>query len=596
MKLPEYISTGKSNMTYCSAVINDELAVVSGDEYLYNFLGKLIGISLYDFIHPDYIDELKEICSSVAVGEVSRVMLPILDAAKEYRWVDILVSNTGRTVEEVRVLDIQIYNVLNMENKYMTLANDANKYRSYLSMYKNYYFDYDVENDCFTVFRYMSLKATILIKCRLEEFHECMQKFYEKEEDRNEFEKFYQNIAGSVQNFDCVLKAPDVKNHSVLQKISIEGKVLYKYNKQRMVIGIVTVLGESNDNLPYYSTAAGKDSATGLLNKRACNEYIRDAIAANNEKHYLAVVDIDNFKNINDTYGHLFGDEVIEKIAIIMSSCLNGRGIVGRFGGDEFLIFTNWIKTEEQFRAVLTSMRQKIFSAFEQKGKDIHITLSVGISQFPDDGNAYEELFEKADRCLYIAKNKGKNRYIIYNPKVHSDVVQEEKLIRVKINTLDKAELLADIMLEISECIYGRKFQNIVGILDGIRKSFEIDGIRIYGCDRGEPLCVSGDYTALPDIADYVQSGHYLSLFGGKHSLVMGNINHFENVCKEYYDATFASNIISIASYTFKDSRENDVFFFYDIFNHPGRWSDSDINYLLAISKLLIKAVELMDV
>ena len=74
---------------------------------------------------------------------------------------------------------------------------------------------------------------------------------------------------------------------------------------------------------------------------------MQDSIATNKDIHYMAMIDIDNFKNVNDTYGHLYGDKVILKVAAIINSALNGRGIVGRFGGDEFFIFTNWITKEK---------------------------------------------------------------------------------------------------------------------------------------------------------------------------------------------------------------------------------------------------------
>lgn len=92
--------------------------------------------------------------------------------------------------------------------------------------------------------------------------------------------------------------------------------------------------------IPYYATSEAVDSATGLLNKRACMEYTKSVIASNDDKiHYMIMFDVDNFKSINDTYGHLFGDEVLSKIANIINANLNGRGIAGRFAGDEFLYF-----------------------------------------------------------------------------------------------------------------------------------------------------------------------------------------------------------------------------------------------------------------
>ncbi|MFR4336963.1 MAG: GGDEF domain-containing protein [Lachnospira pectinoschiza] len=90
-------------------------------------------------------------------------------------------------------------------------------------------------------------------------------------------------------------------------------------------------------------------------------------MATNKDIHYMAMIDIDNFKNVNDTYGHLYGDKVILKVAAIINSALNGRGIVGRFGGDEFFIFTNWITKESQLRSILTFIKQKVRAELGRK-------------------------------------------------------------------------------------------------------------------------------------------------------------------------------------------------------------------------------------
>ena len=123
-------------------------------------------------------------------------------------------------------------------------------------------------------------------------------------------------------------------------------------------------------------------------------EYTKLVITSKDDKiHYMIMFDVDNFKSINDTYGHLFGDEVLSKIAGIINANLNGRGIAGRFGGDEFYIFTNNIKDEEALRILLTTMRKELQYAFDSRIEDFGVTLSVGVSLFPKDGTDYEELF-----------------------------------------------------------------------------------------------------------------------------------------------------------------------------------------------------------
>lgn len=131
----------------------------------------------------------------------------------------------------------------------------------------------------------------------------------------------------------------------IVGMFQIEANVIYKTDRGKLVVGVIRFLDEEiQDNVPVYALPEGKDSFTGLINKCACQEYVKDAIAAENCRHYMAIVDVDNFKVVNDTCGHLYGDKVILEIASILNSALNGRGVVSHFGGDEFLILPTGLR------------------------------------------------------------------------------------------------------------------------------------------------------------------------------------------------------------------------------------------------------------
>ena len=110
-----------------------------------------------------------------------------------------------------------------------------------------------------------------------------------------------------------------------------------------LVVGLIDEIGGRIDAQPVlYDNDVNKDSATGLLNKKAVTEAVIDALAEAdtlNDRRtlYLAVMDIDDFKNVNDTYGHYFGDEVIAGFAAELRKNIGDKGIIGRIGGDEFI-------------------------------------------------------------------------------------------------------------------------------------------------------------------------------------------------------------------------------------------------------------------
>ena len=123
----------------------------------------------------------------------------------------------------------------------------------------------------------------------------------------------------------------------------------------------------------------------------------------------MLIIDIDDFKIANDTNGHKFGDSVIHLIAETLQNSFRSDDLIGRIGGDEFLLLLHDVSREQallladKYRSALASVSRPFASRFR-------ISNSIGISIFPEDGVTYEELFEAADRALYRAKAQGKNR------------------------------------------------------------------------------------------------------------------------------------------------------------------------------------------
>jgi len=156
------------------------------------------------------------------------------------------------------------------------------------------------------------------------------------------------------------------------------------------------------------------DAMTGIYNKSTMQKVIQEYLAESSPDslHAVMMIDTDNFKNVNDTLGHLFGDEVIKFVARTIKNTFRDSDYVGRVGGDEFMVFmknTTKEVTEQRAQALNEQMCRK----FEKDGKSIAISCSIGIAFYPKDGVDYVSLTANADDALYRAKEKGKNRYVI---------------------------------------------------------------------------------------------------------------------------------------------------------------------------------------
>jgi diguanylate cyclase (GGDEF)-like protein len=156
------------------------------------------------------------------------------------------------------------------------------------------------------------------------------------------------------------------------------------------------------------------DSLTGVFNRRYFQEILSKEIAKalrNRTPLSIAIGDLDNFKTINDTYGHLEGDKALKMVVETIKNNIRSSDIVARFGGEEFIILFPGTDKEEACR-ITERVREAIAGESEKIYRE-PLTISFGISTYPEDGTTQEELIKRADRALYEAKRLGKNRVII---------------------------------------------------------------------------------------------------------------------------------------------------------------------------------------
>lgn len=166
------------------------------------------------------------------------------------------------------------------------------------------------------------------------------------------------------------------------------------------------------------------DFLTKTLNKEYLFQYLNDLIYQK-KPFSLYFFDVDEFKKINDTYGHSFGDYILEKITSVISSAVGDRAIIGRYGGDEFMIIAEYITSYDDVWGMGRDISKAVrdFSSLEAKNiENFFASITIGISRFPNDADNLDTLLSLADKALYRGKKKGRNCFIIYNPILHSQI------------------------------------------------------------------------------------------------------------------------------------------------------------------------------
>lgn len=164
---------------------------------------------------------------------------------------------------------------------------------------------------------------------------------------------------------------------------------------------------------------ASMDSLTGLLNKEATHKMIEEYLTTEEARQHggtFLIIDIDNFKGFNDTWGHMFGDVVLTQVAETLNRCTQQNALVGRIGGDEFCIYLKGMTKKEEIVRLIDQILNEIRNLKLQKKQPL--TLSMGIAVSGEDVSRYDEFYKYADLALYETKERGKNGYSFFEKRM----------------------------------------------------------------------------------------------------------------------------------------------------------------------------------
>ena len=166
------------------------------------------------------------------------------------------------------------------------------------------------------------------------------------------------------------------------------------------------------------------DGLTKVLNREMISSYLSYLIQ-NKKTFTVCLCDVDNFKSVNDNYGHMLGDEILQILAATIEETVGNKGVVGRYGGDEFMIILDGITEYNDVWEVCHKINVTAGRLKYEKAEELNVTLTTGIARYPIDGQTYEELLSKANRALYRGKMKGRNCFIIYLAAKHANILIE---------------------------------------------------------------------------------------------------------------------------------------------------------------------------
>ena len=191
--------------------------------------------------------------------------------------------------------------------------------------------------------------------------------------------------------------------------------------------------------------SAQHDFLTGMPNRMLLNDRVNQAIAwaqRNSKKVAVLFLDLDGFKHINDSLGHPTGDKLLQSVAKRLVDCVRGSDTVSRQGGDEFVVLLTEVGQSEDAAITARRMLQTVAEAHSVDQHDLHVTTSIGVSVFPDDGMDAETLIKNADTAMYQAKENGRQSYQFFKPAMNVRAVERQSIEESLRRALEREEFM----------------------------------------------------------------------------------------------------------------------------------------------------------
>lgn len=352
---------------------------------------------------------------------------------------------------------------------------------------------------------------------------------------------------------------------------------------------IVASVNLHKKNEPVMNTySESRDGLTGLYNKKAITELAIKKINEEKTPCALIILDADKFKECNDSYGHIFGDRVLVTIANCINDAINGRGIAGRIGGDEFLILLD-LTTEDDIRNIARNIRTGIQWNITNVAPESIVTCSMGIAKFPTNAQNYEDLFELADKSLYIAKYRGRNCYIMYSPELHDKILIENKQIDDRVTSgkffFDCVNCELEILDKIAKIDKNKK-DSVYDVLNLMISYLQISKLTIY--DKDFNLMYLAGIDEVNSREDFVRrTENYFKFFNEYSFLHLDNTNILNSIDGERYDLYRSTNISSTIEVLVKNKNCENILICYDLYKPARTFKKDKITFALLVARKL---------
>jgi len=371
-----------------------------------------------DLLHEDDARNLNSILSNHE-GPVSLNMELRLRQAGG-AWLPMLLRGALARSAEFPSLDCVAVDITEQKRMQEELEQEKERYRILLEQSQDIFFDVDMEKRQFQCSPNFRLKFGRDASPLFDGNGQPQNRHVVHPADVPALNEMRRTISKGNPTTHAVLRIPTAQGRYLWCRV--QATRISKIGAPLRLVGKIVDIDEEVRRRAELERRTRTDSLTGLLNKAAFRDKIRSSMPAKPQQDKidaLLFLDLDNFKLINDTFGHVTGDNALLEASETLKRIFRNADAVGRFGGDEFCVFVRGITVtalRERAEALVSGLRRRI----EGDGQTVEITTSIGIYMFDGTESSYEVALQRADTAQYLAKQAGKNCFRFYDPDTES--------------------------------------------------------------------------------------------------------------------------------------------------------------------------------
>lgn len=567
----------------------DKYCVISvSNKAFEKYFGHIIG-TLLEVVVPQDKERLMNFIEDYD-GVAKSGMFRFINAQGKERYNHLYVYQQ-RGAGNGHMRDIELVDVESIEEANRNLRDDISKHKMLLGLDREYTFTYDKDNNIFSMYRYDVDSRDVIYKADIDDWKKQMlTEGYIDEGDREMFTNFISEVRSYTQTFSTKFKTSMRTYNKVMETLRFIGAVMNKCDGRKIVVGRVIPETDirSYNQITDMIEELQFDSLTRVYNKKTINAYAVKCLKEEKTNRVtIAVLDVDHFKKVNDVYGHMYGDKVLARVGRKLREVVGEDGVVGRIGGDEFVIVFNGINDENTLRGMLRAIRTQIKWEFVDDFEDLTITCSIGAAYSPTYGTEYEELFRKADFCLYVAKEKGRDRYVFFRDDIHRESF--EKSLNLKEKNINDGREMKELrfLSEIMEEFNKDERKAVAKLFEHMYDTFRLDSINLYwGANLNRVYYMGVDLGGTMN-ADYVKTEGFKKLLDGKNHAAVGFVGRQTDLAPEFGIAMREKNVFSTVHCIIGSANNIRGIFTIDRCKESAQWAEYEIEMAVVAASLI---------